>query len=143
MARERNPSLRRIARDIRADIRVAKKLRLKWWELLVLFVCTLFTGWIFDSFGHLELTLSLLNSVLVLAVIIAIKVDLRRKPWFWIFMAFAAALHVVLLLTIPWTTKWIPAAAIAGIDSIDLFGILAGLSIISNLHLGSAGGPKR
>jgi hypothetical protein len=44
-------------------------------------------------------------------------------------MIIMAALHVPLILFIPWTTKWVPALAIAAIDSADFCVILAVLSI--------------
>jgi hypothetical protein len=68
----------------------------------------------------------------VLAFVIAIKSSLRQKVWFWIFMALVTALHIILLFAIPWTAKWVPEIAIAFIDSVDLFGILAVLSLVSN-----------
>jgi len=43
-------------------------------------------------------------------------------------MAAVVALHVLLILFIPWTNKWVPALVTAGVDSLDLclvFWILA------------------
>jgi hypothetical protein len=124
--------MQKIARDVRDDIRAAKKIRVTWWGMLAVSAGTLLTAWIVSSMGRLELTLPIVNAVLVLAFVIAVKPNLRGKPWFWTFMGLVAALHIILLVTIPWTTKWVPAFAIAFIDSIDLFGILAALSVISN-----------
>jgi hypothetical protein len=45
-------------------------------------------------------------------------------------MTILAALHVPLILFVPWTTKWVPAIAIAAIDSADLIAMLAILSVV-------------
>ena len=49
-------------------------------------------------------------------------------------MTIIAALHVPLVLFIPWTTKWVPALAIATIDSVDLIVILAILTVFREIH---------
>jgi hypothetical protein len=45
-------------------------------------------------------------------------------------MTVLAALHIPLILFVPWTTKWVPAIAIALIDSADLIVMLAILSVV-------------
>jgi hypothetical protein len=45
-------------------------------------------------------------------------------------MTIVAALHVPLMLFVPWTSKWVPALAIAAIDSADLIVMLAILSVV-------------
>ena len=57
-------------------------------------------------------------------MIVAFKWRLRRRAWFWLTTGFAAALHVPLIMYVPWTTKWVPALAIAGIASVDFCAIL-------------------
>jgi len=39
-------------------------------------------------------------------------------------MALLAAIHVPVVLFLPWTTKWIPAFASAPLGMADLYGIL-------------------
>ncbi len=51
--------------------------------------------------------------------LIALYWNLRSRIWFWIAIIIIAALHVPLIMFIPWTTKWVPAFAIAAIDSAD------------------------
>ena len=70
-----------------------------------------------------------MNCVGLLGFVIALKWKLRRHVWFWITIITIAALHVPLLLFVPWTTKWVPAMAIAGIDSADLIVILSILTV--------------
>ena len=54
------------------------------------------------------------------------------------YRAILAALHVPLVLYVPWTTKWVPALAIAAIDSADFCVILAILSVVGKFM----GGPE-
>lgn len=72
----------------------------------------------------------------VLGFAIALKRNLRRHPWFWGTMAILAALHVPLILFVPWTARWVPAIAIAGVDSADLIVMLAILAIVGKFMEG-------
>ena len=65
------------------------------------------------------MSLPVLNCIAVFGFLIALKWKLRRRIWFWCIMIFIAALHVPLILFIPWTTQWVPALAIGMIDSAD------------------------
>lgn len=124
-----------LASDTRNDIRAARKLRLPWWGVLLGIIVSTLTAWVFDRFGKLDLALPTLNAIGVLGFIVVLKRNLWRHAWFWTVMAFIAATHVELILMIPWTTKWVPAAAIGVIDSLDLIAVLA---IIN--HLGRRSG---
>jgi hypothetical protein len=116
--------------DIGDDIRAAKKIWLPWWAVLCIIIGALPIYWLFDHFGKFNIALPTLNSIAVLGFAVAVKWKLRRKGWFWGTMAVLAALHVPLVLFVPWTTKWVPALAIAAIDSADLILILAILAVI-------------
>jgi hypothetical protein len=116
--------------EIKLDIKAAEKIRVPWWGLLCVVVVSLPIYWLFDHFGKLKIALPILNCIAVLAFAIEIKWNLRRRFWFWTVIAILAALHIPLILFVPWTDKWIPAAAIAGLDSLDLILMLAILSIV-------------
>ena len=62
----------------------------------------------------------LLMSIALFSLFIYLKWGLRRQPLFWFVIAALGALHASLLWYIPWTSKWVPAAATAGVASIDL-----------------------
>jgi hypothetical protein len=49
------------------------------------------------------------------------KSKLRRQAWFWIAMTVSAALHVPLILFVPWTARWVPALAITVGATADFF----------------------
>ena len=126
-----------LANDTKNDVRAAKKLRLPWWGVLLLILVSFLSSWLFDHFGKLDLALPTLNTVGVLGFILVLKRKLWRHAWFWIVITFIAATHVELILLIPWTTRWVPAAAIGVIDSLDLILVL---TIINYLGKRS-GGP--
>ncbi len=124
--------------DIKNDIKEARKVRLPWWALLCLAIGSLPIYWFFYRFGKVDLALPMLNCILVLGFLIVLKRTLWPHMWFWVAMAVLAALHVPLVLFVPWTTRWVPALAIAAIDSADLILILTMLAVIGKL----VDGPK-
>jgi hypothetical protein len=119
-----------LVNDIKDDIKEAKRIRLPWWAVLCLIIGSLPIYWLFDHFGRLNISLPMLNGIAVLGFILVVKRKLRRLAWFWIAMTIIAALHVPLVLFVPWTTRWVPALAIAAIDSADFCMILAILSVV-------------
>lgn len=125
-----------LANDVKGDIKAAKKIRLPWWGVLCVIIGSLPAYWLFDHFGRLNIALPTLNGVGMLGFAIAVKWKLRRRVWFWITMAVIAALHVPLILFVPWGTRWVPALAIAAIDSADLVVILAILAVVGKFMEG-------
>jgi hypothetical protein len=125
-----------LTKDIKGDIDAAKKMRLPWWAVLCGIIASMIGAWLFDRFGKLDIALPTLNCVAVLGFLIVLKWKLRRHVWFWATMTIIAALHVPLLLFVPWTTKWVPALAIAAIDSVDFCVILWILAVIGKLAEG-------
>jgi ABC-type multidrug transport system permease subunit len=119
-----------LTKDIKNDIKAAKKIQLPWWALLCLGIGAFLVAWLFDHVGRFNLVLPTLNCIFVLGFAIAVKRKLNRHGWFWGTMAILAALHVPLVLFVPWTTKWVPGLEIAAIDSADLILILAILAIV-------------
>ena len=49
-------------------------------------------------------------------------------------MAILAAFHVLLILFVPWTTKWVPALVVVPIAIADLYVMLGILSIVEKLY---------
>jgi chromate transport protein ChrA len=83
-------------------------------------------------FGRLALARPIVFSVTIIIIAIAMRWTLRGHRWFWITMAFLAALHVPLILFIPWTTKWIPALVLTPIGIADLYAMLSVVAIVGN-----------
>lgn len=133
-----------MTREVRADIRQAKKLRLKlpWWGNLCVIIGLLPIIWLFDHFGSLDLFLPTFNCAGVLGLMVAFKRELWPQAWFWMTMAVIAGLHALLILLIPWGSRWVPALAIAGIDSVDFCLVLWIIDGIGGL-LGGRGSARR
>jgi hypothetical protein len=128
-----------IPKDIKDDIKAAKKMHLPWWVWLSLIIGCLPIIWLFDRFGKIDLFLPVLNSIGMFGFLIALKWNLRRRAWFWITMVTVAALHVPIILLIPWPTEWVPARAFAGLATVDLLLILAILWVVEKF----VEGPRR
>jgi hypothetical protein len=122
-----------VAEDVKSDLRAAKKLRLPWWVVLFGTVASFLCASLFDKFGKLELALPALNGVAVLGFMIVLKRKLWTQLWFWATMAVVAAVQVAFVALVPWTSKWVPALAIAAIDSAELCVMIWVISIIGRL----------
>jgi hypothetical protein len=112
------------------DIKAAKQMRLPWWGVLCWMIGCALIVWLFDHLGRFDLARPVLYSVGMLGAAIAMKWKLRRHVWFWITVTLFVALHVVLIVFIPWTTKWIPAIVIIPIGIADFYAMLAILSVV-------------
>jgi hypothetical protein len=86
--------------------------------------------WMFDHLGRFDLARPALCSIGMIGIVIAIKWKQRREMWFWTTVAAIVALHVLLILFVPWTTKWVPAVVIIPIGIADLYAMLAVLSVV-------------
>ena len=86
-----------------------KQLRLPWLEILCIIFGTVLLGLLFMAFGRLDLAKPSLLFAAMVALTIAMRWRLRRHVWFWLTMAVLAALHLPVILFVPWTHKWIPA----------------------------------
>jgi hypothetical protein len=125
-----------LANDIKGNIKAARKIRLPWWGVLCWMAGCALVVWPLVVLRRFDLALPILNSMAVLGFAIAVKRNLRRHAWFWGAMAIFAALHVPLVLFVPWTTRWVPAIAIAAIDSADLIVMLAILAVVGKFMEG-------
>jgi hypothetical protein len=121
-----------LTNDVRDEIKAAKKLRMPGWAMVCTIAVSFLCAQIFRRFGKLDLVLPILNSIGVLGFVIALKRKLWLRASFWGTMTVIAALHVPLIVFVPWGTKWVPALAIAAIDSADFCLILWILAVVEN-----------
>src|ERR1700679_1416774 len=84
-------------------------MRLPWWGVLCVIAGTLPLGLLFVYFRRFDLARPSIISAATVALAITLRWKLSRHVWFWITMTFLAALHLPLIVFVPWTTKWIPA----------------------------------
>jgi len=113
-----------------------RQMRLPWWGVLCVIVGALILGLLFVYFGRFDLARPTLFSVAMVAIAIAMRWKLRRHGWFWGTMTILAALHVPLILFVPWTTKWIPALVIIPFGFADLYVMLWVLSVVGKFMAG-------
>jgi hypothetical protein len=123
--------------DIKSDLEVLKKMRLPWWALLCMMIGGGLGSWFFDSIGRDSMALPTMNCIMVFSFLVVLKWRLRRHMWFWAILTIAAALNVLMILFVPWTENWVPALAIAVIDTADLIVILAIISVAGRLMGGT------
>ncbi len=124
---------RSISSQVKSDIKAAKKLWLPWWLILPLIAVSFGACVLFDRYGRLNMVLPVLNWAFVFGLLIYLKRGLRRQPVFWATVAALAAIHALLIWYIPWTSDWVPAAAIAGISTVDfclMLWILAAIEVL-------------
>ena len=96
-------------------------------------VGTLLIAFLFDRFGRFDLASPTLFSALVIGFAITIKWELRRHLWFWITLTVIVVLHILLILLVPWTTKWIPALVVTPFCIADLVVILTIIKLVEKL----------
>ena len=107
-----------------------RKMRMPWWGILCVILDALALLILFDHFGKLTLARPTMTSAAVVIIAIAMRWKLKRHVWFWITMIVFAALHVPLVLLVPWTTRWVPAFVIIPIGMADLYLMLWVLSLV-------------
>jgi hypothetical protein len=115
-----------------------RKMRLPWWGILCVIFGALALLILFDHFGKLTLARPTMTSAAVVIIAIAMRWKLKRHVWFWITMIVFVALHVPLVLLVPWTTRWVPAFVIIPIGMADLYLMLWVLSLVGKFM----GGPE-
>jgi hypothetical protein len=107
-----------------------RKMRLSWRGILCVMFGTLLLALPFVYFRRFDLARPSIMSALMVAIAIALRWKLRRYVWFWATMTLLAALHLPLILFVPWTTRWIPAVVIAPVGIADLYAMLWVLSVV-------------
>jgi len=112
--------------ELKREIQEAKKLRrLSWRTQLLMIVIGIPTFYLYLIYGgRIEPVWPSMLTVIVLGIVIRFKWKLRRQTWFWVTMAVIAVLHVLWILFVPWTTKWIPVFVYIGIATADFVLIL-------------------
>jgi len=108
-----------------------KQMRLSWKGGLCVFFGTILLALMFVSVGRFDLARPTMVSAAMVSLAITMRWKLRTHRWFWITIIILAALHVPLILFIPWTTKWIPAVLMAPVGIADLCAMLWVISVVA------------
>jgi hypothetical protein len=132
------PKSDHVSDELKREIQEAKKLRLSWRTKLLIFLVGAPTAFLFALYGRLEMVWPLATTIGMIGIVIRFKWRLRAQAWFWVTMAVIAGLHVLWVLFVPWTTKWIPVFVYIGIATADFVLILWILLIVEKFM----GNPK-
>lgn len=116
--------------SLREAFEEANKFRLSWKGILGVIGGGLPVVLMLLYFGKFELARPTLLSLAMVGIAISIKWKLRKRGWFWAAMATVVALHIPLILYVPWTTSWIPALVATPVCAADLVIILAIITLL-------------
>lgn|ERR1035441_8353576 len=83
--------------------------------------------------GRPELERPAFYATATLAVAVEVCRDLRRRLWFWVSIVLLAALHVPLVMLLPWRAGWVPAPIILMFVVLDLIVMLTIIGFIEKL----------
>ena len=122
--------------ELKREIQEAKTLRLSWRTKLFIFIVGAPTTFLFALYGRLEMVWPLAITIGMIGIVIRFKWRLRRQTWFWVTMAVIAVVHVLWVLFVPWTTKWIPVFVYIGIATADFVLILWILLVVEKFMEG-------
>jgi hypothetical protein len=119
-----------------------KHKRLRWSTMLGLMVLSFFFALALDHFEVLQLYWPAWITILIPAFTIWGFWELRGRFWFWavILLVMATQIAIFSLVGWPWGTHWVPGRAIAGMCTVELIPISAGLAWLekrSNKHYGA------
>ena len=110
-----------------------RRVHLPWWGKLCVIFGTVLLGLLFVHFGRFDLARPSLMSAGMIATAIGLRWKMRRRVWFWMTMIASVALHLLLIVFVPWPTKWVPALLIAPIGIADVYAMLWVLSVVGRL----------
>jgi hypothetical protein len=84
----------------------------KWaiWEIFASAIAVFPLGLLAEHFAGRGSGLPTSLCALVIFIAVRWRWDLSNRPWFWATVVAVVALHVVVILSFHWTTRWIPAA---------------------------------
>jgi len=123
--------VRDVEREVKGDIKEAKKIHLPGWAMISAFALSGVVCTVFDHFGVMRDALPVLGAITMFGFLLFLKRQHRQHHWFWITIGVFAALHVLLIMLVPWTDKWVPASVYAGGTTLDLCVMLV---IVDSLH---------
>lgn len=107
-----------------------KHKRLRWGTMLSLMVLSFFLALALDHFGDLQLFWPTWITILIPASLIWGFWELRRQAWFWASVVVVTVAQIAIFSVVgwPWGTRWVPAQSIAGMCTLELIPIFAGLA---------------
>ena len=89
-----------------------------------------------NRLGRRDLELPVPVALYTIGFAMKVKWSLRRRTWFWGLMAVITALHVPLILSIPWPGTWIPAVMLAPFMYVDFYAVIWIVAIVQEFMEG-------
>jgi hypothetical protein len=86
-----------------------------------------------DHLGRPELTYPVIAALVAIGLAIRGSWELRGRLWFWITITVIVALHVPLILLVPWKAGWVPARVTTAFGIADLAIIYGVIGFIKKL----------
>jgi len=86
-----------------------------------------------EHLGRIELFYPIGVTVAMIAGVIKLCWELRQRLWFWVTMILVVALHVPIILYVPWRAGWIPAPVTIAVCMVDLVIVVRTLKHIGRL----------
>jgi hypothetical protein len=103
------------------------------WRGTIIGICMLHVFALLIHFGGKDLALPACTYLGMIALAIALRWNLRTHVWFWIVIALVLALHVVLLLKVPWPHFTINRITLLPFGVADLLVILGIIKFVEKL----------
>jgi len=111
-------------------LNAAEKIHFVWWANLSIFVCTFSLLLLFDHLGRPDTAMPIVDSIFVLGVLIRLNWKLRRQRWFWITLAILVAVHVLLVIFLPWDERFSKRGPNTGIITLDSCAVFVVFSVV-------------
>jgi hypothetical protein len=107
-----------------------KHKRLRWQTQIGLIVLSFFLALSLDHFGVLQFFWPVWITILIPASVIWGFWELRGQLWFWatVVLVMGAQIAIFSVVGWPWGTHWVPGRSIAGMCTLELIPIFAGLA---------------
>jgi hypothetical protein len=109
-----------------------------WWLVGTVLGAAAFWPYLYHI-HRLELVYPIGAAVISIMGVVWVSSELRGQLWFWATIVVVAALHVPIILYIPWRAGWIPAPLIFIFCVADAMIILGIIQAIQKLKDGTSG----
>ena len=143
---EEDPALRRMRRSkFMAKVNDLSNIpRLRWRGVLVTIGCSIILVFVFDHFGVYEFFRPVCGSVVVFFFTVRCHRELKGRPWFLAIVGALAAVHVWIIMSVPWPSRWVPAKVWEGYVTVDLVAVFIIIALMEKLlHEGRFAKAKR
>ena len=114
-----------IIHDVKNDLKVVRRIRYSLWHFVCMFAFFLLVAGSFTLAGRFDLAMPSVMTLVVFGIAIGVKWNLRHYRWLWATIGPLVGLHILLIVSIPWTSKWIPGPILTIGALVDLILVLA------------------